>query len=171
MLGAIFNKNTLKLVLALGILVGLVSLVYFAHTTADKEMESFHKEQKENPMDSAVVIDNYELKEVTDTNELRWQLQAERGTLEPSTKDVKLTRVVVNYFKEGKISMRLHAPVGEANEITRKVVLSSDDKEKVTAIGEEKQTKLETSKLELTKKNCFVATGGVFIVLPGVGIV
>lgn len=163
----IFNVGVLKLVLALSILFGIVGLIYYAHNQADKELKAFENEKKEETSDS-VVVDNYELKEISDDNTTRWQLTAKKGTMEPTSKDVELEDVKVNYYKEGKVSMTLAAPSGKANELTRKIFLHSVGDKKVSVSGDEKQAQLETKDLELTKNNQFIATGGVNIMWPGV---
>ncbi len=167
-LGKIFSKNTLKLVAALSIPAGLTYFWYFSNEQARIEMESYKKEQKENPMQDRVAIDNYELKEVDDSNNLRWHLTAKTGTMLTATKDVTLTEVIVEYYKDNKIKMRLSAPTGVANEATRKVSLDSNKSSRVVAEGEPGKGRMESSRLELSKKNQFVATGGVNIDMPGV---
>ena len=165
---AIFSKGLLKFVLAMGILLGLTGLVYFAQTKAEKEMKDYNASQPNDPLADSMIVDNYELKEVNDDNELRWKLVAAQGVLDPGTKDVKLTDINVNYFKEGKLTMKLTAPVGLANELSRMIVLKGDNGKKVVAEGTDKSARMETQRLELTKKNQFIATGGVNIVWPGV---
>ena len=64
--------------------------------------------------------------------------------------------------------MKLTAPVGLANELSRMIVLKGDNGKKVVAEGTDKSARMETQRLELTKKNQFIATGGVNIVWPGV---
>lgn len=162
-----FNVGVLKLVLALSILFGIVGLVYWANHQADKELKQFSKEAKEEASD-AVVVDNYELKEIGEDNATHWRLTAKKGTMEPTSKDVDLEDVKVNYYKEGKVSMTLVAPTGKANELTRVVVLHSVGDSKVSVSGDEKQAQLITQDLELTKNNQFKATGGVNIMWPGV---
>ncbi len=158
----------MKFVLAMGILFGLTGLVYFAQNKAEKEMKDYNESQVDDPLADSMIVDNYELKEVNDENELRWKLTAVRGILDPGTKDVKLTGIIMNYFKEGKLTMKLTAPVGLANEVSRLIVLKADEGKKVIAEGTDKGAMMETQKLELTKKNGFIATGGVNIVWPGV---
>jgi hypothetical protein len=131
-------------------------------------MESYQKEQKENPLQDRVSIDNYQLKEVDDNNQVRWQLVAKSGTINSSTKDVNLEEVLVEYFDGNKLKMRLRAPVGLANESTRKVRLDANKSSRVVAEGEEGKGTMTAAKVELTKKNQFEATGGVNIVMPGV---
>jgi len=167
-LGKIFSKNTLKFIAALSIPGLLIYFWYYSKEQARIEMETYQKEQKENPLQDRVSIDNYQLKEVDDSNQVRWQLVARSGTMHSGTKDVNLEDVLVEYFDEKKLKMRLRAPIGLANESTRKVRLDALKDTKVTAEGEEGKGTMVTSKLELTKKNQFEATGGVTIVMPGV---
>ena len=164
----IFSKSTFKFLAALAIPFGLVFFWFYSKDQARIEMEHYQQEQKENPLTEKVQIENYQLKEVDDSNHVRWQLVAESGTTNPSTKDVNLVKVMVEYFDGPKLKMRLSAPVGLANEGTRKVRLDADKGQRVVAEGEEGKGRMEASKVELTKKNQFVATGGVNIVMPGV---
>lgn len=167
-MGRFINLGALKLLLALGILFGIVGLVYYAQKQADQELKEFSKEHKKEKALEAVTVDNYELKQIGDDNVIHWRLTAKTGTMEPATKDVALVDVKVKYYKEGKESMELVAPTGKANEITRIIVLSSKGDKKVSIRGDEKQATLQTEELELTKNNQFKATGGVNIMLPGV---
>ncbi|HNB21505.1 MAG TPA: LPS export ABC transporter periplasmic protein LptC [Candidatus Melainabacteria bacterium] len=167
-LGKIFSKNTLKFVAALSIPAGLSYFWYYSNEQARIEMESYKKEQKENPTQDRVAIDNYQLKEVDDNNNVRWHLAAKTGTMVTATKDVNLTEVVIEYYKDNKIKMRLTAPSGVANEATRKVSLDSNKVARVIAEGEPGKGRMESSRLELTKKNQFTASGGVNIDMPGV---
>jgi len=164
----IFNMGVAKLVLAMGILFGIVGLVYYAQLQADQELKRFSKEQEKEKTVDAVTVDNYELKQIGDDNVVHWRLIAKQGTMEPLTKDVALVDVKVKYYKEGKESMQLVAPVGKANEVTRIIKLSSKGEKRVAVTGDEKSAQLETTELELTKNNQFTATGGVNIIMPGV---
>lgn len=166
--GKIFSKSTLKFVAALSIPAGLTYFWYYSNEQARIEMESYKKEQQENPSQDRVSIDNYELKEVDDSNTLRWHLVAKTGTMVSATKDVNLTEVVIEYYKDNQIKMRLTAPTGVANETTRKVSLDSNKVTRVIAEGEPGKGRMESSRLELTKKNQFTASGGVNIDMPGV---
>lgn len=168
MLSRIFNMGTLKLAAALTILFGLVYLVWYAHQQAEEEMRRFNAEQSEKNKDSSVTVDNYELTEISNDNQMRWRLRAGSGVVEPSSKDVALSKVEVIFYKDGKDSMLLTAPTGKVNEISRKIILTAKEKELVVAIGIDDKKRLEAKHLELTKKNEFKATGGVNIVLPGV---
>lgn len=171
MLSRIFEKLKpfLKFVLAIGILLGLSGFIYFAHQQATVEWEAFEKdESNKDSMTNEIRIDNYELKEVDDNEQLKWILSAKSGILEPKTKDVNLKEIVVKYFNEGEVSMTISAPQGIANELTRKILLTSNKTAKVMGIGAKKNTKLITDKLELTKINQFSASGGVNIEWPGV---
>lgn len=161
-------KPFLKMLLALGILGGIVGSIYYAQIHADKEMKKFQESSKSSDPEDTITIDNYELKEVDDTNALKWILTAKKAILEPATRLVDLKDIEVKYYSGPKISLRLQSPLGKANEATKVVTLTSDDKAKVIGIGEENQTRLETKAMELRKKNEFVCTGGVNIDWPGV---
>ena len=80
-----FNTGVLKLLLALGILFGIVGLVYYAHSKADEELAQFSKDQAKEKALEAVTVDNYELKEIGDDNTVHWRLTAKQGTMEPTT--------------------------------------------------------------------------------------
>jgi LPS export ABC transporter protein LptC len=157
-----------KLVLALGILLGLVGLLFFAQYTAKDEEKKYAAERKLHPMAEKITIDNYELKEVDDFNHMKWRLQAKTAILEPVTKDVILTMINVEYFDEGKVKMKVIAPKGVVNQDTHVVKLNCMPKINVVAEAEEGKSRLETKSLELTKKNQFIATGGVNINMSGV---
>lgn len=157
----------LKVLGALAVPIVIGYLFFYSQKMADTEVESFKKEKKANPDTASTTVSNYQLKEVNDSNEVRWQLVAKEGILAPS-KDVALSEVRVEYFDGKKLKMRLSAPTGSANESTRLVKLSSSDKQQVIAEGEEGKSRLEASKVELNKNNQFTATGGVNILWPGV---
>ena len=167
-IGKIFSNNTLKFIAALSIPGLLIYFWYYSKEQARIEMESYQQEQKANPLQDRVSIDNYQLKEVDDSNQVRWQLVAKSGTMNSGTKDVNLEDVMVEYFDGKKLKMRLKAPVGLANESTRKVRLDADKDSRVVAEGEEGKGTMTATKVELTKKNQFEATGGVNIIMPGV---
>lgn len=164
----IFSKNTLKLLAALSIPCGLAYFWYYSNEQARIEVESYQKEMKENPLSEQVEVNNYQLKEVDDTNQVRWQLLADKGTMQPSSKEVILTKIRVDYFDGKNLKMRLTAPLGMANESTRKIRLDAEKGERVVAEGEGGKSRMSAVKVELTKKNQFVATGGVNIDMPGV---
>lgn len=168
MLGAFFRSEWFKLVLALSILGGIVGLLYYAQYQAKIEEAEYEAQKKLHPTSDNVIIDNYELKEVDDSNKVRWLLAAKKGVMVPDTKDVNLTGVNMEYYDGDVVKMKVVAPIGVANEKTRKVSLKSDATQKVLAEGEAGKSRLETSQLELEKKNQFKATGGVNIVWAGV---
>ncbi len=165
---AIFNRGNLKLLVALAI-PGLIGWAFvYSQKAADIEVAAVRKAQKENPITDRVVLDNYSLKEVTDSNQIRWQLVAKQGTVQPSGHEVMLKDVTVEYFDGDKLKMRLNSPVGEAVESTKYVKLESANGRRVVAEGEEGKARLEAEKVELKEKNKFLATGGVTIVWPEV---
>jgi hypothetical protein len=162
------RSDWFKLVLALSILGSIVGLLVFAQYTAKVEQDKYEKERKLHPTAEKITIDNYELKEVDDFNHMKWRLQAKTAVLEPVTKDVVLTMINVQYFDEGKVKMNVIAPQGICNQITHAVKLKCEPKINVVAEAEEGKSRLETKSLELTKKNQFIATGGVNINMSGV---
>ncbi|MBC7999773.1 MAG: hypothetical protein IAF58_17600 [Leptolyngbya sp.] len=164
----IFSASTLKFLAALSIPCGLAYFWYYSNEQARIEVESYQKEMKENPLSDQVEVKNYQLKEVDDTNQVRWQLLADKGTMQPSSKEVILTKIRVDYFDGKILKMRLTAPLGMANESTRKIRLDAEKGERVVAEGEGGKSRMSAVKVELTKKNQFVATGGVNIDMPGV---
>jgi len=164
----VFNKGNLRIVGALAIPVAFILFWFHAQREASMEVKEFKEAQRVHPNTDQTVVKNYELKEVDDSNQLRWLLAANQGVMEPVSRDVSLKEVHVDYYDGKTLKMRLKAPVGQANELTRKVELNCADGKKVVAEGEGGKAKLEAAKVELTKKNQFQATGGVNIVWPGV---
>jgi hypothetical protein len=66
------------------------------------------------------------------------------------------------------MKMRMIAPYGTANQTTKFVKLKGDKGQPVVAEGDGGKSKFECGYMELTKKNQFVASGGVIIDWPGV---
>lgn len=165
---AIFNRSNVKFVVALAIPLGIAWLFMYSAKEADVEVAKYKHEQAVNPNTDRVVVNNYTLKEVTDTNQTRWQLLAKKGTVQPSGHEVELDQVEVEYYDGDKLKMKLTAPVGQAIESTKYVKLSSQGNQKVYAEGEDGKAKLISSTVELKEKNKFLATGGVTIEWPGV---
>lgn len=168
MLAQVFNRNVSKFVGAISIPTVIMIFWFYAVHEANLQVEDFNKAQKIRPNTDQTVISHYELKEVDDSNQVRWQLSANEGVMEPVSHDVNLTEVRVDYMDGKIIKMRLSAPLGHTNEDTRLVKLSGSGNKLVEATGEEGKVKLTSSKIELNKKNQFQATGGVTIVWPGV---
>jgi hypothetical protein len=164
----IFNRSNLKMLLALAIPGGIACLFWWAQHTADKEITDLGKKIKENPIQDRIVLDNYELKEVDDSNKVRWQLVARKGIVDQSTQIVTLQDVKVEYYDGDKIKMRLIAPLGEANQATKYVKLTGENGRRVEAEGQEGKAKMLASTVELKEKNKFLASGGVNIVWPQV---
>ena len=170
-LAGIFEKLKpfLKFMLAIGILLGLSGFIYFSNKEANKQWKEFGEtKDNDSAMSDEIWVQKYEMKEVDDTEKIHWILKAEKGLMDPKTKDINLNGIEVKYYNEGEVSMTISSPVGQANEISRKILLTSNEKGKVIGIGATKNTRLETSELKLEKKNKFIATGGVSIVWPGV---
>ena len=161
-------SGALKFIAALAIPVGIYSFWNYSQKQADVQVEEYQKMQKEHPDTDNITVDNYELKEVDDNDQVRWQLLAKQGIMEPVSKNVALNTVQVSYFDDKKLKMRISAPTGMANEVTHIVKLDAVQGNRVLAEGEDGKAKMDATKVELTKKNQFIATGGVNIVWPGV---
>jgi hypothetical protein len=166
----VFNRGTLKVALALAIPTSIAYFFYYSQKQADLEISKVKTDQAAHPTATQMSIDDYTMKEVDDSNRIRWQLTSKSGTIMPNGSDVRLTEVVVEYYDPTtrQLKMRISAPDGMANQGTKFVRLSARNGQKVSAIGEGGKSKLVTSQLELTKKNQFTATGGVIIEWPGV---
>lgn len=164
----IFNRGTLKLVLALTIPILIVWAFIYSQHQANEEVKKFKAEQKTNPTANQITVSNYELKEVDDSNHIRWQLLAAEGVADQSNQGVMLKDVKVEYFDGPTVKMRLRAPQGLAHEANRYVKLSGCAADPVLAEGEAGKSRLGAQVVELTKKNQFAASGGVTIVWPEV---
>ena len=161
---SILNKGTVKLLIALSIPAGIGWAFMYAQREANLEVDEYKKEQKANPTAEKITVNNYELKEVDDTNQIRWQLLAKKGTIEPGAQAVALDDVKVEYFDGQTMKMRLISPHGQADESSHQVKLTAVDGRKVIAEGGEGKGTLQAETVELDKKNQFTATGGVNIV-------
>jgi lipopolysaccharide export system protein LptC len=127
------------------------------------------EEMNKHPLTEQTTVDNYELKEIDDHNNIKWQLVAKRGVMtSDGSKDVMLDHVFLKYYDGKILKMSITAPSGIANENTHIVKLNSDQKQRVVAENGTNHGRLEASKVVLNKRNEFVATGGVNIVMPGV---
>jgi lipopolysaccharide export system protein LptC len=165
---AIFNRGNIKFLAALAIPLGIGWLFVYSQKEADIEVAKYKHDQAVKPNTDRVVVDNYTLKEVNDDNQVKWQLLAEKGVVEPDGHEVNLTGVVVEFFEGPELKMRLTAPVGLAIESTKFVKLSAKNGKKVAALGEGGKATLSAETVELKEKNKFLATGGVTIEWPGV---
>jgi hypothetical protein len=168
MLSEILGRVPFKLILALAIPSGIMGLWFYAKNEAEREVGLTASAIKKNPINEKIVVTDYQLKEIDDSNHLRWRLMAVQGITDPVTRDVALKKVNVDYFDGVKVKIRLSAPIGLANESTKHIELDSENKTRVQAEGEEGKSRLTAQKVELMKKNQFQATGGVNIVWPGV---
>lgn len=162
-----FNR-IIKYLIAFAIPVGIVWGFIYAQKEADRQIADFHKDIDKNPHRDNVTINGYVLKEVDDNNQLRWQLKADKGAMDTKTHLVNLTSIVVEYYKGPELKMRLTAPTGQADEANKYVKLSTQNGKRVVAEGDGGKSHMETSILELSKNNRFIASDGVNINLPGV---
>jgi hypothetical protein len=163
-LAEFFGRNSSKLIGALAIPAVIIAFWFYAQNEANQQVQEFDKAQKIRPNTDETTITNYELKEVDDSNQVRWLLAAKTGALEPVSHDVNLKEVHVDYMDGKTLKMRISAPIGQTNEVTRLVTLAGIGDNRVSACGEEGKVKLEAAKVELDKKNQFQATGNVNIV-------
>lgn len=151
---------------------GFIVWAWFsAKNAADVEMSKYKAEQASNPTTKNVIVNDYELKEVDDSNRIRWQLKAKRGkVLGETNSEVALEGVTMVYKdpETGDNKMRLEAPEGQANQVTRYVKLVSVGNQRVSAIGQGGKAQMIATVLELEKDNKFKAHGGVNIVWPEV---
>ena len=159
-----FGKNSPKLIGALAIPTIIIAFWFYAQNEANQQVKEFNDAQKIRPNTDETTIINYELKEVDDSNQVRWLLAAKTGSMQSISHDVNLTDVHVDYMDGKTLKMRITAPIGQTNEVTRLVKLAGVGDKPVTAFGEEGKVKLEAAKIELDKKNQFQATGNVNIV-------
>ncbi len=146
MLAQVFNRNVSKFVGAISIPTVIMIFWFYAVHEANLQVKEFNKAQKIRPNTDQTVISHYELKEVDDSNQVRWQLSANEGVMEPVSHDVNLTEVHVDYMDGKIIKMRLSAPMGHTNEDTRLVKLSGSGNKLVEATGEEGKVKLTSNK-------------------------
>src|SRR6185437_1048235 len=134
----VFNRSTIKLVVALSIPSSIGFFFWYSAQEANREILETQKMVKNNPTSDNIVIKDYTMKEVDDSNHVRWLLSAKTGTIIANGQDVALTGVDVTYFdpttKEQK--MRLSAPSGSANQATKFVKLKGNKSGKVMAVGE-----------------------------------
>jgi hypothetical protein len=166
----VMNKSVLKFVAAMAIPGSIAWFFFYSQQQANLEVENYQKEQKANPINEELVINNYAMKEIDDANRVRWQLVAETGTMKSNGKDVELTKVKVEYFDPltSALKMKLQAPFGTADQQTKNVKLTADKSGPVIAEGEGGKSKFTCKTVELIKKNQFLASGGVIIDWPGV---
>jgi len=158
----------LKLLLALAIPTVLIGGFLYAQKEANMQLADYQVNQKEHPAAEAMSVENYEMKEIDATNQVKWHLQAAHGIMIPDTRDVDMKRVTMKCYEGDKVKLAFTAPSGVANEVTHLVTLDSDAKELVHCEGANGSAKISSRRVELKKNNQFTATGGVTIVYPGV---
>ena len=166
---SIFNQSVYKVLIAMAIPALICGGWIFSLKSSDVLIKEQTKEMKEHPTVDKTTVDNYSLKEVDDTNTTKWDLIAKRGIMAAdASKDVWLDQVTLRYYDGKVLKMSITAPKGVANEVTHIVILDCDKTQRVVAENGVSHARLEASKVELNKKNQFVATGGVNINMPGV---
>lgn len=156
-------RNFVKFVAAISIPIGIGWFFFYSQEQANLEVEQYQKEQKANPTIEGINVNNYQLKELDDFNHIKWQLTSAKGHLAPNNKDVVLDKVTVEYYDGPNVKMRISAPKGNANQETRYVKLMKEGSERVICETDGGKSKFEADTVELTKKNQFLASGGVII--------
>ena len=166
---SIFNQAVYKFLLALAIPAAIMGFWFFSLWESGHIIKTSEAEMKGHPLTEETTVDNYQLKEVDDSNTVKWNLIAKKGIMKSDgSHDVLLDHVEMKYYDGKVLKMSITAPYGVANEGTHIVNLRSDKDQRVVAENGVNHGRLEASKVELNKKNQFVATGGVNIVMPGV---
>ncbi len=156
-------KSIAKLALALTIPTVIGSFWYYSQKQANLEVENYNKDQKDHPTTDRSSVKNYKLEEVSDDNELKWQLYAKEGVVMTENHDVLLSNVSIKYFDGNNVKMQINAPVGKTNEETRDVVLNSTKKDRVEVLSDSGKTKLSAETININSKNDFEATKDVSI--------
>ena len=166
---AIFNQAVYKVLLALAIPVLICGGWLFSLRQSDILIKEQTKEMQAHTTVEKTTVDNYSLKEIDDTNQIKWELVAKRGIMAADgSKDVWLDHVTLRYYDGKVLKMSITAPKGLANELTHIIVLDGDKTQRVVAENGVSHARLEASKVQLNKKNQFIASGGVNINMPGV---
>ena len=155
-------RNTFKFVAALSIPVGLMSFYYHSKTQADRDWIETHKIIAANKTADQIRIENYELKEVDDNNQVRWELSAKSASTS-DRKKYEIKSIQVKYYDGANVKMFMSAPFGKVDEASRFVTLTSDKSHRVRGEGEGGKSVFEAQTVELDKNNKFFATGGVII--------
>src|SRR5271170_6543461 len=128
-----------KLVVALSIPVFVAWGFIHAQEEAKKLIDQYQRDQKADPTAENLYIKNYEMKEVDGQNHTRWHLKADGGkAIGDTNQQVALEGVTMDYLDQDTqaVKMRLMAPAGEANQMTKYVKLISQGKNRVEAKGQ-----------------------------------
>ena len=166
---SIFTDAVNKFLLAISIPAIIVGFWFYSLHASKVMIEENNADRTTHKMTEDTTVDNYELKEINDSGATIWHLMAKRGVMKSDgSQDVVLTGVEMKYFDGAVMKMCITAPDGIANQGTHIVKLNSDKKQRVVAENGTNHARMEASKVELNKKNQFVATGGVNINMPGV---
>ncbi|HEY9754058.1 MAG TPA: LPS export ABC transporter periplasmic protein LptC [Oculatellaceae cyanobacterium] len=166
---SIFNQGVYKFLLAISIPAGIMGFWFYSVHESGVMIKENEKERGAHPMTENTTVDNYELKEINESGKTKWHLMAKQGVMKADgSADVLLDRVEMKIYDGDVMKMCITAPSGIANEKTHIVKLSSAPNQRVVAENGVNHARLDASKVELNKKNQFVATGGVNINMPGV---
>ncbi len=156
-------KSSIKFIGAISIPVGLVWGFMAAQKQAEIDYNDHINQTKAHPTTSGTNVTDYELKEVDDTNTVKWQLVAKHGKSTEDNKTIDVEGVTMKFFDGPNVKMSVTAPLGNVNADTRYVKLSSSKGQRVKGDGDSGKSTFEAETVELDKKNQFFATGGVII--------
>jgi LPS export ABC transporter protein LptC len=165
-----FIRKHLKVVIAIAIPLVIAACFLYSQRMANQEIDALRREYKRRPSSQHIVINNYTMYEMDDKNPKHWSLVATKGEM-ISNDRVQLTGVKMEYYDQNTVKMRITAPAGDANADTKYVVLNGNSSSRVEAMGAGGKANLSAERIELMKKNQFIATGGVSIVWPGAATV
>lgn len=155
-------RSTIKWVGALLIPSVLIGFYYYAKTAADREYKETTKTIGKDKTATQTQVDNYELKEVDDNNQIKWDLSANSGTTSNNT-NYDLKGVHMKYYDGPNVKMSIAAPLGKVDSTTKFVTLNSQKGARVKGEGDGGKSVFESETVELDKNNKFFATGGVII--------
>jgi len=153
-------RNTVKFVGALAIPTLIIGFYLHAKKNADDTYNNTKGEIRAKKQE--INVQNYELKEVDDNNNLKWELIANEGTT-ADNKKYDVTGVHMKYFDGPNVKMSVTAPVGKVDTETRFITLNSQKGTRVKGEGDAGKSIFESETVELDKNNKFFATGGVTI--------
>ncbi len=156
-------KGTVRFLGAIAIPVGIVWAFMSAQHAADDQYTRETQVMKDHPTAQGSSVTDYELKEVDDTNTVKWQLVAKSGKSTEDNKIVDIEGVTMKFFDGPNVKMSVTAPLGNVNAETRYVKLGSRKGQRVKGDGDSGKSTFSAETIELDKNNQFFATGGVII--------
>lgn len=155
-------RNTVRFVGALSIPAVLIGFFYYSKTMADREYKTTASKLTSDKTANQTQVDNYELKEVDDSNQVKWMLLATKGATEDNKK-YDLVNVHMKYYDGPNVKMQISAPTGKVDSDTKFTTLYSDKSHRVKGDSDDGKSIFESDTVELDKNNKFFATGNVII--------